>query len=1022
MIQIPLGLRHALESEECVLFVGAGVGDHFVHPDGLKAPDGRMLAKELAEHFSIDPNNNYNLAKISKIVELRKGRAELEAFLRKRLSDLEPDETFQWLSTVRWKAIYTTNYDTCIQRAYELNTNPTQHPVIITHTSGLANVDYRFDLPIYHIHGAIAIPALGTSHLIITEDDYARFRDHRKMLFELLKLEFATSNILYVGYSNEDPNWKILLNEMSEEFYPSKMPPSYRVAPGTDALDVELLMAKGIETIDCTLREFVESASIALSNIRSDAERLRRARSSIPTDLLDIFEKNPVALTRLLASWTYVNQASFHDKANVHGFLRGDRANWALIGSKQHFERDIEEPIYDELLDYVTGKTNKPSVDIILAPAGYGISTLMMSLAAKLIQDRAGAVFMLNPGSTVIEGDIEFAYNIFPDRPFFFVDSAADHSSRVHNIIHRLSDTKKSAMFVLGERLNEWRQGQGRPRGKEYLIEPLSDPEINRLIDCLAKHNELNNLEQLSRDMQIAVIKTKHNKELLVAMREATEGKSFDAILEDEFRGIGDTISRQMYLVVCCFYQHGAYVRDNLLAELMGISLVDLLACSKNSTEGVIVFDCIDVSKGRYAARARHRTIASVVWERCGGQSEREELLQKALSSLNLNYSSDKSAFEQFIRSDRLVDSIRSLDGKIRFFDRACQKDPDSPYVRQHYARMLSREKKTELALGQIESAIALNTKVRVLYHTKGLILCQMALDIESTELARRRLAQSEAAFKKGISMNSKDEYCYQGLAELYFGWAKRVGNTEEAASYIAKSEEIINEGLKVANTRDGLWIQSSKIQQFLGNEPSYIKALQKAVFESPASIIARYLLGRAYRRAGQYKMAVDILDPVILNYHEEFRTFVEYALSMICLGKPYSEAAAILRVSTLYGLSDPRFIATLGGLLFLDGKFTESEKIFAESTKRTFSAIELNQIQFRPPDPNNTSTNLRLRGKIIEVRPGYSYIESSGYPRFVCRASKYKGITMYRGLQLAFEPSFTAKGAVADNPETVTS
>ena len=40
MITLPLGLRQALESGDCVLFVGAGVGTHFKNSDGSQAPDG----------------------------------------------------------------------------------------------------------------------------------------------------------------------------------------------------------------------------------------------------------------------------------------------------------------------------------------------------------------------------------------------------------------------------------------------------------------------------------------------------------------------------------------------------------------------------------------------------------------------------------------------------------------------------------------------------------------------------------------------------------------------------------------------------------------------------------------------------------------------------------------------------------------------------------------------------------------------------------------------------------------------
>ena len=206
-------------------------------------------------------------------------------------------------------------------------------------------------------------------------------------------------------------------------------------------------------------------------------------------------------------------------------------------------------------------------------------------------------------------------------------------------------------------------------------------------------------------------------------MREATEGKSFDAILEDEFRGIKEEW-QSLYLIVCCFYQHGIYVRDTLIADLMGMTLVDLYDKSKDATDGVVIYDYIDMTKGLFAARARHRTIATVVWERCSTPSETEEILQRVLSSLNLNYAADASAFEHFVRSDRLVDSIQTLDGRIRFFDKACQKDPNSPYVRQHYARMLRRDSIFELAIGQIEEAINMNSNLRVLYqHTWSYIV-----------------------------------------------------------------------------------------------------------------------------------------------------------------------------------------------------------------------------------------------------------------------------------------------------------
>ena len=198
---LPLGLRHALESGECVLFVGAGIGALLRAPDGGTAPDGVTLARELAEAFGIETESD-DLAKIAQVVIIRKGRKELEAFVRKRLSNLTPNESLKWLFSLRWKAIFTTNYDGAIQRTYEVISHPAQTPVTVASTSDLASFDPNFEVPIYHLHGALFGPS--KPNIVIAEEDYARFKERRRMLFEILKKEFATSTFLYLGYSNRE--------------------------------------------------------------------------------------------------------------------------------------------------------------------------------------------------------------------------------------------------------------------------------------------------------------------------------------------------------------------------------------------------------------------------------------------------------------------------------------------------------------------------------------------------------------------------------------------------------------------------------------------------------------------------------------------------------------------------------------------------------------------------------------------------------------------------------------------------
>src|SRR5579872_930973 len=238
-------------------FYWAGVGAHYKRPDGSVSPDSATLVKDLCIHFGL-PTLSTDLARVAQLVEIRKDRGHLVNFLSKSLANLEPDSVIQWLTTFKWRAIFTTNYDRAIERAYELNPNPLQTPVSMSATSDLQYTDPRMQVPIFHLHGTLF--GANPSPIVITQTDYARFNEKRQMLWNRLKTEFATSTLFYVGYSGRDPNWQLVLDELTREFYPSELPQSFRLDPYPDELDIELLKSRHIETIKGNLKDFRDQA------------------------------------------------------------------------------------------------------------------------------------------------------------------------------------------------------------------------------------------------------------------------------------------------------------------------------------------------------------------------------------------------------------------------------------------------------------------------------------------------------------------------------------------------------------------------------------------------------------------------------------------------------------------------------------------------------------------------------------------------------------------------------------------
>jgi SIR2-like domain len=1018
MTSLPLGLRQVLQSGDCVLFIGAGVGAHLKRSDGTAAPDSRSLAKDMCSHFGVPESED--LAKVAQFVEIKKGRTNLEGYVKKVLADLEPDETFQWLTTFGWRAIFTTNYDRSILRAYELNGDPPQIPVPMSVTADLQYTDPRIHVPVFYLHGTLF--GENASHIVITQEDYSRFQAKRKMVWSRLKTEFATSTILYLGYSGKDPNWQLVLDEVEQEFYPSHLPQSYRTDPYADPIDVEILQHRHIETLKTDLSGFQAMVRADLGDFRPDPEALKKYRKDVPTDLLDAFEKNPAATLKLLTSWEYVNGANFHDQPNTKQFLRGDPPSWSLVGADVHFRRDIEDDVWDEVLEFATDTKAKSKAIAVVAPAGYGVTTELMSLAAKIVKERIGPVFRLRTNGDVSEGDVAFAASLFPDvSTFFVVDQAREQAIALNTAI---SQQKTNCLFLLGERKSEWHTARVRMRVNEFEILPLSDSEIDRLLDYLSREGALGKLGELDRSFQVAAVKERHEKQLLVAMREVIEDARFDAIIEDEYRGIEDKSSKEtstgkdFYLLTACFYQHGLAVRDDLAAQILDKPLQDIFAEVADSLDGIVTSEEFDVARGEFASRTRHRVIAEVVWKRCGEIGLKERMLHRAMELLNFTYRLDKAIFEKFVRRDEVVESFRTLEGKTKFFETACKREPDNPYVLQHFARMLLREKKANLALSQIDAAIKMNGSLRVLHHTRGTVLAELAISAESEEIGRKWMIQSEHEFQQCIAMNDKDHYGYQGLAQLYLDWAKRVKGEDESSDYLTKSEQIISEGLRLARERETLWVVSAMVQKFLGNSPGQIKKLQNALSEKSDSVIPRYLLGRAYRDSGQPQKCIEVLDPLVKKFFKEFRAFVEYVRAMLELGEPYAKCAALLSQAQLDGATDPTYVALLGGLLVMDQKPGEAQKIFAETTRQGFSYEERIAAHFRPRDLA-TNARLRLPGRVTTVKAGYVFIQSDQYnPDFRAGTTRVKGTILQRGAKVTFSPGFTAAGPIAERVE----
>ncbi len=1009
-----MGLASALADGNCVLFVGAGIGHNTRKASGDSVGSGVDLRDALAAEFGLEITDADDLAIISQVIEINHDRSKLVSALETLLADLQPDDDLQWLLSLPWKAIFTTNYDNVLERCYELNANPTQVPVVMGANSEVKTWQPPFEVPLIHLHGGFQSEAAKDA-ILVTQSDYSRFRERRQMLFDHLRLQYASSPIVYVGYSNRDPNWRTVIEEVEAQFSPGEAPTSYRITPTTSNHERIVLQAARVHALDGTISELRE---VYAAYFGDDSPPRPPESSSvsdrIPTELIEIFKENPAGTIRLLNSWEYVNQASFSEDANTYEFRRGDRPNWGLLGQGLSFERDLESFLVDRLIDFVTEPEAAPRCEIVLSPAGYGITTLLLSVATWFARQRLSTTLLLRPGQEPVVADVEFAVKHLPGPIILVVDDAADYSARLDEVWQFIRDSRMSATLLLGERSNEWRQTHSRLKPLEHELSPLSDDEIERLLASLEKTGDLGYLNNLSQELRFAAVKERNQKDLLVTMREVTEGRGFDAIIEDEFRSIQSAAAQELYGLVCCFSRVRALARDFLLIDALDSVTSDFYKLVTENLHGIVQSVVVDESRGIYALTCRHRVIADIVWYRCFEAAERRDYALRALAKINLTFGIDAKAFEAFTRDDKAVDSLDTFDAKSQFFEDACRKNPRDAYVRQHYARMLRREHKYELALSQIETAVRLKPSAKVIEHTRGVILADLAIGDSTPQIRRKRLAQSEAAFRVALKANRRDDYSYRSLADLYLDWAKKCTSNAEAAEYATKAQNVVIEGLRYAYNSDGLYIASAEIEEYLGNTPERVEALRLAVDEAPDSRIARYLLGVVLHREGEIAEAKKVLEQGLVKAPEDAHLALAYALVLHQDDPHYGQPISTLRLAEFAGSRQPRFLATLGGMLVMNKDFDAANQVWQRCWDANFSVADRHRTQFVPRPGGG---EVELRGEVIEVGSGRARISAPGYREFHCGGSQFSGLVLKRGLGVVFKPAFCARGPVALQP-----
>jgi hypothetical protein len=218
------GLLLAIKYKQCTPFLGAGACAGVL-------PLGRDIAMEWANEYDYPFQDTQNLVRVAQYVAIERGPKTpkyriIEKFSGKGQPDYNnPNEPHRVVADLRLPVYITTNYDDFMMKALERDF-PKRRPrreVCKWHLARrrqLPNVDISHDPTpdepvVFHLHGTLE----NVDSMVLTEDDYLDFlmyiSEEQRLIPPRIEQAFTDSSLLFMGYSLEDMNFKVLFRKLA---------------------------------------------------------------------------------------------------------------------------------------------------------------------------------------------------------------------------------------------------------------------------------------------------------------------------------------------------------------------------------------------------------------------------------------------------------------------------------------------------------------------------------------------------------------------------------------------------------------------------------------------------------------------------------------------------------------------------------------------------------------------------------------------------------------------------------------
>lgn len=579
-------LAERIKRGEVVLVLGAGANWGSLDRFGKPMKDGRAFAKSLTTSLGF----NYQDEPLPEVVSAylsKMGSAPYENALQQSFQRTQPAGSIRKLLKFTWKRLYTWNIDDSLAVA------ATRSPQRVKTFNGMSDKvedDGGLDvLQLIYLHGMVDHPSHG---FIFSEQEYSSaLQRGGHSWYQKLADDYRAYTPVFVGSSMNEPVLAAEI-ERARRQRGGDTGLAFLIIPDElSEIRLAALKQRGIHHIRGGVEDFAAfveqqigpgwtpASALSLTTPFDEATLSHITRSELATAQF----LKPIDVTGSRSRFAAMSPTSQGIKAR--NFLRGFPPSWEVASSRVpislHAAAGLKQAILDAAAD------PRPMLAVVGA-AGSGKTTAVMSALAEIASEGALDVYEAASEVDSIPDLISILGKISDKPKIVYLPILYIMSGILTDHMHMARS--RSITFVTTARSSEWAshleaafQGQH----LKYELSRFDSNDYDQLIDRLVRYVPAPKFVQLSVDDKKGRLR-KASGQLLIALREVTESKTFDEIIVDEFDRIESPVARRIFIIVGFATLARVGVRPEVILQALGPEVDnELFDHAMRSLEGI---------------------------------------------------------------------------------------------------------------------------------------------------------------------------------------------------------------------------------------------------------------------------------------------------------------------------------------------------------------------------------------------------------------------------------------------------